>query len=225
MRAPSSLYSNDALAERAQRVADAGGRIGKHRLHRLERLEDELPERRVAFDERRARNGREIAGKHGGLPNAGERNAGRARDRVHQHAFERALPQLAEQEADQKVLLVARGAAHELAHELRARRGRAGARRRRDGIERRVHVAHVERRRAGGRHVAERLQLRVADANPPLSRVAAQIRDDDRELIGRDALQQIGEVRDLLEAAGRRRHRRGHVNEIRKTHSGDRTRD
>ena len=39
MRAPSSLYSNDASPSFVERLVDVRGGVGEHRLHRLERLQ------------------------------------------------------------------------------------------------------------------------------------------------------------------------------------------
>ena len=90
-----------------------------------------------------------------GGPGAGS-DARRACDGLDEHAFERALPQLAEQQPQQKILLVGRGAAEQVAKQPGPRRSRPGAAGCGDAIEGGVDVANLERRSIGRRDVAGR---------------------------------------------------------------------
>ena len=122
-----------------------------------------------------------------------------ARDGVGQHAFERALAQLAEQQAEQEILLVGGRAPDQLAQQLRRvatpiRRPTTPARR----SNSRVDLAELERRRrrpAARRAVAG--QDGAADLHPALTRLAAQKGDDDRDFVRRHPGEQIGQVADF----------------------------
>ena len=212
------LVFERGLAQRGERLADAGRRIGQHRLHWLKWAEDELGKRSVAVDDRGPRDRREIAGEHRRASDPRRRDAGRARHGVHQDALERPLPQLAKKQADQKALLVGRGASEQLAKQLRPRRNGSGARRLRDPVEGRVHVTELERRRVRRRHVPHRRQQGATNAHPALTRFAAQKRDDHRDVPGLRTFEELRQVSDLLQAAGRVRHGARHRDDVGETH-------
>jgi len=161
---------------------------------------------------------REITGEHRRTSNARGRHVRRFRDRVDEHAFERALPQLAEQQADEEVLLAANRARRQLSKQIGARAcgstsGRGGKLR-----ERLIDVAHVERGFIRGRDVAQGHHLRVADAHSSLSGFTAQERDDNRDLFARCSREQIAQMADFLEPSRRRGHGIGRVNDVREAH-------
>ena len=214
MRAPSSLYSNEALPSSASAPPTSVGRIGEHRLDRLKRRQRKRREAGFAVGERGARHRREVAGEHRRAPDPSGRNARCACDGVGQHAFERALPELAEQQTEEEVLLVGGRGTHQLAQELQPGRGRSRAGNRRDAIEQQVNRGELETRRVNRWHAARAGEHGAANLHPTLTRLAAQKRDHDRDLVGRHAAQQIGQVRHLLQPArgagdrpGNRHHR------------------
>ncbi len=113
---------------------------------------------------------------------------------------------------------MARGASEQLAKQLRPRRSGSGARRLCDPIEGRVDVTEIERWRVGRRHVTHRGQHRAANAHPALTRFAAQKRDEHRDVPGLSAFEELRQVTDLLQAAGRVRHGARHGNDVGETH-------
>jgi hypothetical protein len=115
------------LAQRLERAAHIARGVGQHRLHRLEGLQHEPRQRVLAIHERRPRDRRKIAGQHRRPADTGCCNASGLRDRVDQDAFLSALAELAEQEADQEILLVAGRLPEESAQQLGASRRGSGA--------------------------------------------------------------------------------------------------
>jgi hypothetical protein len=115
------------LTERRQRSADIGRGVREHRLDRLKRLQHEASERPIAAAERDARHRREAAGEHGSAANLGSCDAGCARHRFNQDAFERALPKLAEEETDEEVMLPGCRPPQQIAQSLCAGGVRPGA--------------------------------------------------------------------------------------------------
>ncbi len=110
------LVLERGVAELCQRAADIIGRIGEHRLHRLERRQGKRREAGFAVGERGARHRRKVARQHRGPTDPRGRNSRRARHGIGKDAFQRALPQLAEQQTEQKVLLGGGCCAHQLAN-------------------------------------------------------------------------------------------------------------
>ena len=177
MRAPSSLYSSDASPSSVSASPTSGGRLGQHRLDGLERPKDEL--RQAPRRRRRARpraTDAEVAGEHRRAADAAGRHAGGARDRVDQDAFERALAQLAEQQPDEEILLVARRAAEQLAQQRGARVGRSGAGERRDAFEGGVDFDESSDGASAGGTSRIPESSGAANLHPPLARLAAQER-------------------------------------------------
>ena len=116
-----------------------------------------------------------------------QRDIGRPRHGLGQDALERSLPQLAEQQPDQELLLVAGRAAEQLAQLLNARGGRSGSGCRLDPVERCI---DIHKRRASPRRTAARRARREpsgTDADAALTGRAAQERDRDRHLVFRQA--------------------------------------
>src|SRR5262249_56254894 len=116
----------------AVRVGGGGGGEG---VEGVEGLRDERRRGLGAGEEEGGGEGRDVARQHRGAADVGGRHAGGAGDGVGEDAFERALPQLAEQQADQKILFVRRGAAEETAQRFGSRTRRSGAARRREALE------------------------------------------------------------------------------------------
>ena len=197
------LVLERGFAEFGERGVHVGRRVGQHRLHRLEDLPGEARERRITLDERRSCHRRERAGEHRGAAHAGGGDPRGAGDRFQQHPFERALPQLAKQQANEELLLVARRASEQLAQDRGLRGARSRPRCRNDAPERGVDISEIER--LGGRrsHVVRGRHSGAADANAPLPRRSAQVRHGDLDLIRLEALQKRREPVDLLQAAGR----------------------
>jgi hypothetical protein len=154
------------LAERGERLVDARCGFGEHRLNRLERAQQKLRQLGVAIDDGGVRDGSEIARQHAGAPDPRGRNARRARDGLDQHPLERALSELAEQQAHEEVLLVGRRPAEQPAQDLGAGTRGSGASRSRQTIECAIDVRDLEVGRGRGRHVAHGRQLGAADADP-----------------------------------------------------------
>ena len=200
-------------AEPRERVADVLRRLGEHRLHRLQQPDREAREPWRARDERRARDRAEVAREHRGAPHVADRHARRGGDRLEHHALERALAQLADQQADEEVLLGARGAGEQLAELPRALARRAFAPRRRDARERAVDFRERERRRGRRGAAAELAQGRVADPEPALPRLAGEERNCDLDLVGRGRAQARRDRVALSESAAGLRHPAGGINE------------
>ena len=191
------------FAELGERFVDGFRRVGEHRLERLKQLQREVRERvrfRGAAAERSGGDRGQRAGQHRRAPDACRGQARRARDGFEQHAFERALAKLAEQQPDEEVLLLARGACEQIAQNRGPRRRRSRAGGGGETRERGIDVAQFQGRRAGGRHVVRGADDRRADAEAPLSRRAGQEADGDFDFIGREARQHVGQTADFLRA-------------------------
>jgi hypothetical protein len=87
----------------------------------------------------------DASSRHCRAPNDGGRHAGSGRNGVDHQAFERALPQLADQEPREEVGLARRRACEKLGQQRRLAPGRSRAARRRDLPERSVHVTERQR--------------------------------------------------------------------------------
>ena len=197
----------------------AGG-LREHRLHRPVQRDREAREPRRAFGQRDAGDGAEVAGEHRGAPHVGRRQRGGGGDRVDHHAFERALAQLADEQADQEVLLggVARS------NSERSSVARVAA----DPLpvvaaicaERRVDLDERQRRLRGG-IAARGAQRRVADADPALPGLAREERHRDLDLVGRRGAQALGDRIALRgPAAGRRHAGRRCGDRVQRAHGG-----
>ena len=148
------LVLERGFAQIGQRGANVGGRVGEHRLDRLERLQDESLQGRLALAEGGAGDRCDRAGEHRRPAYLRRGQAGRPRDRVNQNAFERPLPDFAEQQSRDEILLVARRPPEQIAQQLGAGTSRAGPGGRAQPIENAVHVRHIQGRIVRGRHVA-----------------------------------------------------------------------
>ncbi len=120
------LVLERGFAQIGQRGANVGGRVGEHRLDRLERLQDESLQGRLALTEGGAGDRCDRAGEHRRPAYLRRGQAGRPRDRVNQNAFERPLPDFAEQQSRDEILLVARRPPEQIAQQFGAGTRRAG---------------------------------------------------------------------------------------------------
>jgi hypothetical protein len=109
-------------AERGERRSHVVGRRGQHRLHRLQQADREAGEPGRAVAERRCGDSLEPARDHRGAAHLGGRQRARGGDRVEHHAFERALAQLADDQAHEEVALGGVGAREQRLELLRPRR-------------------------------------------------------------------------------------------------------
>ena len=219
IRAPSSLYSSDASPSSCRAVVDVGRRPGQHRLDRLKRPHDERVERGLALDERSARNWRESPGEHGRAPDTGRRDFRRPRHGLEQHPFERALTQLAEHQADEKILFV-RGRARAadragFAAFAPADPGPRGG----DAFEGRIDVAELERGSFGRRRGARLVDGGAANPDAALTRRSAQESNRDLDFGRRECSEECRETVDLLQAAARLGDGPGREHQLRKPHT------
>ena len=118
--------------------------LREHRRDGREQREREAREAGGAFAQRGARDRAEAAAYIAARRTSADRHAGRGRDRVDHHALERALAQLADQQADEELLLVGGRAREQAPQRLRAACRGAGAAHRRDVREAAVDVADRE---------------------------------------------------------------------------------
>ena len=143
--------------------------------------------------ERGAGDGTEIAGEHQrARRTSATGSAGRGSDRIDHHAFERALAQFADEQAQQEVLL---GRGGTLEQRLAAARHALAAEPLPVVAAMRASVASTSRKRerrlrAGG--AAQRpAQRGIADAEPTLTHLAGKVGDRDLDFVGGGAAQAV----------------------------------
>ena len=201
MRAPSSLYSSDASPSSASAAPTSSAESASIGCTGWNGVSANGARPASPSRERGARDRREVARQHGRATDPGRRHAGRARDGIDEHAFERALPQLAEQETEEKVLFGGRGRAISSRRSCERAAADPAPGDGRDAFEQRVHLAQFEVRRFGGWNVAHAGEHRAADLHPALARLAAQKRDHDGHFVRRHAAKKIGQMSDFLQPA------------------------
>ncbi len=140
----------------------------------------------------------EVAREHGRAPDDGRRAVGGPRDGIEEHAREGAGAQFAEHRAGEEVPLRGRGARGEVAEDPAAHRRGAGARCRRQRVQRLVDLADGQRRAVGVGDVEG------GDATPPDPQPALAGRREQQAHDGGDlgrvrAREQFGEGIDLRE--------------------------
>ncbi len=189
---------------------DVAGRLREHGADRAQRGQPEPRQPVAALAHRDLGNRGEIAGEHRRATHLRGRYAGRPRDRVGHDAFERALPKLAEEQADEETLL-GLGRSREQRGELVAARSLGALTDDRlQARHRRVDLEQLERCAVGrGRLLAER---RPPHADGSLRQLARQVGDRDSDLLGRRRTKALGDARDLREP----RRRRGDVSRRRR---------
>src|SRR6266702_4394548 len=191
-------------AEALERVGDVLRGLRKHRLHRLENREREAREARFAFGERGFRDRGKAARAHRRRPHARGGQVRSLRDGVEHDPFERALAQLAKQQAREEILLARSRARQELGEHALALGGGTRSLDLREAREGFVHLRERELGRARGRLGERVFQARVADADLALAGVAAQVSDAERDLGDIEPAQAFRERVDFREAAARR---------------------
>ena len=96
----------------------------------------EAPQRGTASGQRDSRYRHQSTGHHRCPPHLGCGELRGLRDGVQHHPFQRALPQLADQQPNQKLLLAHGGVSKQLGEQLFAHRERAAAAGSRDALQR-----------------------------------------------------------------------------------------
>ena len=160
----------------------------KHRQDRSQHVERDLRERVGATGEREVRGDAQVAAQHGGALHDGTRDVRRAGDRVGHHSFERALPQLAEEQPAEEVGLGGCRAGEQRGEEVAPGADRTGTGGVAHGIDRVRDIADGQDRLAvvPGVEVAQR---RPTDTDAALRHVADEVAGRRDDLVGRDALQ------------------------------------
>jgi hypothetical protein len=200
-RAVELPFDRHIAIEVREGFVDVGRGLRQHRLHGTKELDVEARQLVHLPGERGTGDRRQRPGHHDGPADGRGRHLGGLRHRLGQHGFERALPQFAEEQPDQEILLAGRGPAQqvvELAHPLG---GRSAPGRRGNSPELLVDVAklkHRRRRRVCGIGFEDG---RAAYPDAPLSRLARQEGDGDLDLRGVQPPEQRRETADLGEAA------------------------
>ena len=135
-----------------------------------------------AVGQRGAGDRAQVAGEHRGAPHVDRWQAGGGRNRIDHHAFERALAEFADEQAQQKVLLDRGGTLEQRAQLGAALGGSALAGGRRDALERRIDIAQRQRWLCRVR-AAQCRQRGVADSDPALPNLAGEVGDGDLDLV------------------------------------------
>ncbi len=128
----------------------------------------------------------------------------RFRDGIEHDPFERALAQLAQEQAREEILFARSRARKQLSEQALALRGRTRSLDLRETRKGFVHLRERELGHACGRRGERVFQARVADADPALAGVAAQVSDAERDLGDIEPAQAFRERVDFREAAARR---------------------
>jgi hypothetical protein len=145
----------------------------------------------LALAERGLGDDARVAAQHVGPVDLRPRQAGGLSHRVGHHAGERALPDAAGDQRAQEALLRLGGASEEVVYRVAARGLRPGTGQRRNRLERRVDVVHLQARLVRGRRrVAQR---RPAHAGAALAQLAAQVGDAGLDLVGGQPAQRVAE--------------------------------
>ena len=182
-----------ALADLGQRFGDARRAGRQHRPHWPADLQPERAQRLAPAGQRRGRHRPQRAAQHHGPAYVGGRHRGGAGHRVGHHPFQRALAQLTGQQPGQELLLGPRGPAEQLTDQGPPRRRRPLPGHRADRREGRVHLGQAQCRRGRGREPVLRCwpggtgpqnlpQGRPADPDLPLRQLSGQVPDRDRHL-------------------------------------------
>ncbi len=206
--------------ETGQGGADVVGRLGEHGLERLEDLEGEGGQRRLAVAQHGAGDLLQVAGEHERPPHAVPLDAGGAAHRLDHDAVQRALAQLAEDQAHQEALLEIGRGRKEPCQPLGARSRRPRPRDRGQRAERPVDVPDRQRRLRGGRGGPGVAKGGGPDPDAALRQPSAEVRHRQRRLGGLQASQQRDQTLDLLPATARGGHRPRGLDEFVEEHRG-----
>ena len=144
-------------------------------------------------------NGPEIAGEHSRPAQCGRGHVRGASDGFEQDAFERALTQLAGEQAAEELLLVARRAPEERPERCRSPGGRSPSGEPCERLEGAVDFTDTERRAVAGRDVSRRGNRAITRADPPLANPTREERDHRFDLLERRSRNQVGQPRRLVQ--------------------------
>ena len=131
-------------------AADVLRGLCQHRLDRGADGEPDAAQSGRAGGHRQGRGAGQVALQHPGVAHVGAGASGGAGDRLDHHAVERALPEFADQEADQEALLFRDAPAEEGAQGVASRRGGTRSRGGTDALHDGVHLRHGQRGGLGG---------------------------------------------------------------------------
>ena len=206
MRAPSSFHSSSAVPRSLSAAAtSSAGCASIGSTGCISRMENCRAQSLPPLSAARATCGMPPAWR-GGAPHFGRGQSGSRGDRLQHHAFERALAQFTDDQAQQEVLLLGRGLFEQLVQLGLAGRGGALALDRLQALESVIDILHGKARVRRGMPIAA-LQGRIAQRQLALADVAAQPGQRDLDLFGRECAQAIGDDPDLRQPARRRRDR------------------
>lgn len=167
---------------RAQRVRHRRRGRRQHRGQGSQHFQADAPEAVGPIGQGHPGDLAEVARQQDRPPHQAGGDLGGAGDRVRQDAGQRALPQLAGEEATEELRLRAGGSPEQPTEDLVAARGRAGAGGGLDPGDRRIELGHGQR--GGGRVVGrEAGDGRPADPDPPLAGLADEEADHDHHLL------------------------------------------
>jgi hypothetical protein len=146
------------------------------------------------------------------------RDAGGFGHGFREHAFLRALTQLARQQAHQKVLFGFSRAAEQRDELLRPRTCRTRTSDIRKPLERIVNLSQLERGRRRRRHRSRLRDDRPTDADAPLRERAGQVRNCDGNFVGKESSQQIRQLADFVETPARTCNVIRHIDQLLQPH-------
>src|SRR3569832_1559176 len=135
-------------------------------------------------------------------PHLGAWQLGGLGDRIHHDAFQRALPQFADQAPQQKILLLLRHVAQQGPQCMRAPRGGGGADRLRHRAQRQIDLTDLEIGERRRWDVTQAAQHRTTHAYSALRHTTHQVTHADLPLLVREKAEQLCEMRNLLQTAG-----------------------
>ena len=184
-----------------ERIDDAVGRRGEHRLHRAQHLQSHRAQAVLAVPQGDRGRPAEVTGQHRGAAHGGRGNARGARDGLGDEADQSALSDLAGEQAADEVCLVCRRFGEQFGEDRGSRLDGAGSRRREDAVERGVEVRDREGRDCGRCDVGP-VRGRPADPDPALPRLSGEEADGRLDLVGSHVTQQVGDQRDLAVPRG-----------------------
>src|SRR6266513_161977 len=196
------LPFEDRGAKRSQRRLHVLSGLREHRQHRLHQPDRKTFERGRAASERGLGDLRDATGEGRRAPHLRRGQPGRSRERLDHDAFQRALAELADEQAREEILLLRSRAFEQFGEPLFAPcRGALAL----DGSQLVEGPIDLEQRqgRSRRRRGARRLQARITERQLPLPDLAAQVRDCDADFVRLETPEAIGQLAHLGEPAGR----------------------
>jgi hypothetical protein len=195
-----------------------GGRAGReHRPDRAADLQAERAQRLAASAQRGGGHHAQRTAQHHGPADLRHRHVSGPGDGLGHHALQRALAQLAGQQANQEPLLVRCGAAEQLPDQHLACGRRTLPGHHADRAEPRVHLGQRQRGRL--RRGEPVPKGRPAHADLPLRQLTRQVRHGDRHLQWPGLAQRGGQQLDLRQPGAGPRHCPRHLCDLTKQHA------